>query len=225
MTEKASHVAIIIDGNRRHAKKNFWKPWEGHDKGAEKVEETIIWASELGLKELTFYALSIENLERDKEEVDKLFEIFRIWLKKLEIDKRIKEKQIKFRFIGNLSLLPEDLQEICKNLERKTEIHNKLTVNLCVAYGGKQELIEAIKKLVKSKEKITEENLKKNLWLQSEPDLIIRTGGKIRTSNFLPWQAVYSEWIFLDKLWPEFTKKDFISCLEKFEKVQRNFGK
>jgi len=225
MENKASNVAIILDGNRRYAKKNILEAWRGHEKGAGKVEETITWASDLKLKELTFYALSIENLKREKQEVDKLFELFKKWFEKARNNKRVKEKQIKFKFIGNLSLLPEDLQEICKKLEKDTENHKNLIVNFCLAYGGRQEIIEAIKKLQKSGEEITEENLKKNLLLKSEPDLIIRTGNRIRTSNFLPWQSVYSEWIFLDKLWPEFTKQDFLDCLNQFETIQRNFGK
>lgn len=225
MNNKASHIGIIIDGNRRYACKFSWQPWKGHEKGADTVENTIIWASELNLRMLSFYALSLENLKRDKEEVNKLLEIFRIWLKKIKNDKRIKEKQIKIRFIGDLSLLPEDIQEICHQLEKDTENHNNLIINFCVAYGGRQELTEAIKKLVENKQEITEENIRKNLWLQDEPDLIIRTGNRTRTSNFLPWQSIYSEWIFLDKLWPEFTKEDLISCLDKFSSVQRNFGK
>lgn len=222
---KPAHIGVIIDGNRRWAKKLLLQPWKGHEKGAETVENTIIWASELGVKMLTFYALSIENLKRDKTEIDYLFDLFRKWFKKIKEDKRIKEKQVKFRFIGNLSLLPKDLQEICSKLEKSTKEHNKFIVNFCVAYGGRQEIIESLKKLVKSKEKITEENFQKNLWLKEEPELIIRTGNRIRTSNFLPWQAAYSEWIFLEKLWPDFTKKDLQECMDKFETVQRNFGK
>jgi len=223
--QKAKHLGIIIDGNRRFAKKFSLMPWKGHEKGAENVENTIIWTSEMGIKNLTFYILSAENLKRNKEELNKLFKLFRRWFKKIKNDKRIKEKRIKFRFIGKLELLPEDIQKICEILEKNTEKHNNFTVNFCIAYSGRQELIEAVKKLAKSKQEITEENIRKNLWLQEEPDLIIRAGNKTRTSNFLPWQSVYSEWIFLDKFWPEFTKKDLTECLEKYSKIQRNFGK
>jgi len=127
--------------------------------------------------------------------------------------------------MGNLSLLPEDLQRLFMEIEEDTKNNHGLKVNFCVAYGGRQEIIEAIRKIAKNREKLTEENIGKNLWLKENPDLIIRTGGKTRTSNFLPWQSVYSEWIFLDKLWPEFTKQDLIECINNFSKIQRNFGK
>ena len=122
-------------------------------------------------------------------------------------------------------MLPEDLNKLCREIEKDTENNKGMLVNFCMAYGGRQELIEAMKKIVESKQEITEENLRKNLWLQEEPELIIRTGNRTRTSNFLPWQSAYSEWIFLEKLWPEFTKQDLIECLEKFSKMDRNFGR
>jgi len=222
---KPSHLAIIIDGNRRWAKKILLQPWKGHEKGAETVENTIMWASELDMKMLTFYALSNENLKRDKEELNHFWEISKRWFKKVKEDKRIKEKQIKFKFIGNLTLLPPDLQDLFKELEEDTEKHKGMIVNFCMAYGGRQEIVDAIKKLVENKEEVNEDTIKKNLWLQEEPELIIRTGARSRTSNFLPWQSIYSEWIFLDKLWPELTKHDMEDCIEKFENIQRNFGK
>lgn len=220
-----NHLAIIIDGNRRYARQKSLEPWKGHDFGAETVEKTIEWCSDLKIKELTFYALSLENLKRDKREVDALFSLMQRWLKKIKKDKRIKENQIKIKFAGRLHLLPVDLQQEIKEVEAQTKNHQNMLVNFCVAYGGRQELVDAVKHLLKNKEEATEENIKKNLYLHSEPDLIIRTGGHTRTSNFLIWQAAYSEWIFLSKLWPEFTRENLISCIEKFKTMQRNFGK
>ena len=225
MNSNVRHIGIIIDGNRRYAKKLLLQPWKGHDMGAERVENIIEWTSDLGIKILTIYALSTENLKREAKELEHLFGLFRKWFTKIRSDKRVKERQIKFKFIGRLELLPEDLNKLCREIEKDTENNKGMLVNFCMAYGGRQELIEAMKKIVESKQEITEENLRKNLWLQEEPELIIRTGNRTRTSNFLPWQSAYSEWIFLEKLWPEFTKQDLIECLEKFSKMDRNFGR
>lgn len=218
------HLAIIIDGNRRFAKKQALQLWKGHEFGAKTVENLLDWCKDLDIKQLTLYALSIENLQRDKKEVDYLFKLMKKQFKEFKNDKRIDENQIKIRFIGNLSLLPKDMQKICKEIENKTKNYNNHTINFCIAYSGRQELVAAINKL-KNQPTITEKDIKQALWLQDEPEIIIRTGGRIRTSNFLPWQSIYSEWFFLDKLWPEFTKKDLQDCIEQFKQRQRNFGK
>lgn len=219
------HLAIIIDGNRRYAKQKAFEVWKGHDFGAETVEKAIEWCSELDIKELTFYALSMENLKRDKIEVDALLNLMRKWFKKLKTDPRIKKNKIRIKFHGRLHLLPKDLQDLAIETENETKDHSRMVVNFCIAYGGRQELVDAVQHLVKNNLEVNEENIQKNLYLQSEPQLIIRTGGHTRTSNFLPWQSVYSEWLFLDKLWPEFTKEDLIQSIEKYKKIQRNFGK
>lgn len=216
------HVAIIIDGNRRFAKKQAKKPWEGHSSGAETVENLLDWCLELNIKETTIYALSIENLKRDKTEVDYLFKLFIKFFKRFKENKKIHENKIKIKFIGNLNLVPGDIQKLAREIEKDTENYNNYKVNFCIAYGGRQEMIEAFNKIEKP---ATEEKISNALWLKDEPDIIIRTGGQIRTSNFLPWQSIYSEWFFLDKLWPEFTKKDLIKCMEEFKIRQRNFGK
>ena len=222
---QVTHLAIIIDGNRRFAKQKALEIWRGHDFGAENVEKTIEWCVDFKIRELTFYALSLENLQREKKEVEALFNLLRKWLKKIKTDDRIQRNNVKLKFFGRLKLLPEDIQRLIQEVEFQTKDHENMTVNFCIAYGGRQELVDAIQHLTKNHLEITEENIKKNLYLQSEPQLIIRTGGHTRTSNFLPWQSVYSEWIFLEKLWPEFTKEDLIKCIEKFSKMQRNFGK
>lgn len=218
------HVALIIDGNRRYAKKNSWKPWKGHESGAENVSKLFEWCPELGINELTLYVLSVENLKRDKQELEELFKIAEKWFIQLKQDSRVKKEQFRIRFIGKLDLLPENLQKVAKELEEATKSHKNYTVNFCFAYSGRLELLEAIKKL-KNPKNVTEEDMRQALWLSSEPDLIIRTGGQLRTSNFLPWQSIYSEWFFLDKLWPEFTKQDLEECISEFHKRQRNFGK
>lgn len=222
------HVAIILDGNRRFAKRLMLEPWKGHEYGRDKVEELIDYAKSAGVNELTFYALSVENISsRPKSELMYLYNIFREVFRDMDKDK-IKKNKVRFRFIGNLELLPNDLKEQCKKLENDTKENNNLIVNFAIAYGGRQELIEAIKKILKNKinpEELDENKFEEFLYLKAEPDLIIRTGGEKRTSNFLPWQASYSEWIFMDKMWPEFEKEDFIDCIEEYKKRKRNFGK
>jgi tritrans,polycis-undecaprenyl-diphosphate synthase [geranylgeranyl-diphosphate specific] len=226
------NIAIILDGNRRFAKKLMLEPWKGHEYGREKVEELIEYATSLGIKEITLYALSVENINsRPKKELNFLYDLFRETFKEMNKEK-IKKNKIKFRFIGNLSLLPKDLNELCKNLEKDTKNNKGLQVNIALAYGGRQEITEAIKNIVKkikdntlSVDKINEDLIKDYLYISSEPDLIIRTGGEKRTSNFLAWQSAYSELIFLDKMWPEFNKQDLIECCEEYKSRKRNFGK
>jgi tritrans,polycis-undecaprenyl-diphosphate synthase [geranylgeranyl-diphosphate specific] len=221
------HVAIILDGNRRFAKKLMLEPWKGHGYGKEKVEEILDYAKEFGITELTFYTLSQENIKnRPEKELNFLYKLLRETFTTLDKEK-IQREKTKMKFIGDLSLLPEDIKSICLNLESETKDNNQFTINFCIAYGGKQELIQAIKKIIKKQidpKDLNEEIIKENLYLQSEPDMIIRTGGQKRSSNFLLWQSGYSEWFFLDKMWPEFEKQDFSNCIEEFKQRKRNFG-
>lgn len=219
------HIGIILDGNRRFAKKQNKKPGEGHEAGAKKIEELLGWAEELGIHQLTLYCFSLENFNRTKEEVNFLMNLFKVWFKKIEKDKRIDKNKIKIRFIGKKELLNKELQKVIKELEEKTKNYDNHIINFALAYGGRQEIISAIKRLIQTKKEVTEKNLQENLWLSDEPDMIIRTGGEQRTSNFLPWQSAYSEWIFLDKMWPEFTKKDLKDAIEEFKNRERRFGK
>ena len=219
------HVAVILDGNRRWAKERGLKPWEGHEEGAKTLNNFLEWAEELSIKEVTVYALSTENLDRNSQELDFLFKIFKYWFKKLANDKRIKEKGIKIRFIGDLSLVPKDVKETAEKIQKETEKYSNFIINFCFAYGGRLELVQAFNKLKAKKGEIKEEDITKALWLSDEPDLVIRTGNAMRISNFLLWQTAYSEWIFLNKMWPEFTKQDLIEAIEEFKNRKRNFGK
>jgi len=208
------HLAIILDGNRRFAKKLMLEPWRGHELGAEKIEKLLEWCKELEIRELTLYCFSLENFNRPKKE-----------FAKLKNDKRVHDNKIKIKFVGRRDLFDLELQRIIKELEEITKDYNDYKINFALGYGGRQEIVEAIKKLVENGGEINEENLKKNLWLENEPDLIIRTGGEKRSSNFLPWQSIYSEWIFLEKMWPEFTKEDLVMCIDEFNARNRRFGK
>lgn len=222
------HVGIILDGNRRFARRLMSEPWKGHEYGAGKIRELLNYFREYGIHELTLYALSVENISsRPKNELEMLFKIFRNEFRNMNL-KELKENGIRIRFIGNLKLLPEDIMNECERLEEETKKNSPFLVNFAIAYGGRQEIIEAVKRIIKSKaipSEINEETMSKNLYLQSEPELIIRTGGEKRTSNFLPWQSTYSEWIFLDKMWPEFSNKDLKECITEFSNRKRNYGK
>ncbi|HLC56671.1 MAG TPA: polyprenyl diphosphate synthase [Candidatus Nanoarchaeia archaeon] len=225
------HIGIILDGNRRFAKRLMLKPWKGHEWGAKKVEALFDWCKEYGIKELTLYAFSIENFNRPKQEFNFLMNLFRKELTRMLTDKRIDNDKIKTNFVGRLYLLPKDIQELMQKNTKRAEKYNNYIINFAVAYGGRQEVIDAAKKIAeqikKGKidiDKINEETFSKNLYNNDDVDLVIRTGGEQRTSGFLIWQANYAELIFLDKYWPEFTKKDFAYCIEEYSKRQRRFG-
>jgi tritrans,polycis-undecaprenyl-diphosphate synthase [geranylgeranyl-diphosphate specific] len=222
---KPLHVGIILDGNRRFAKKLAKDSLHGHESGADNVENLFSWCVDLGIGELTLYCFSTENFKRAETEVSYLMKIFKDRFNKFIEDKRIDENKIQIKFVGKKDMLSKELQDIMKNLENKTKNYKNYRVNFALAYGGRQEILEAVKKMIVNKEEITEENMKKNLWVENYPDLIIRTGGDRRTSNFLPWQSVYSEWFFIDKMWPEFSKEDLKNIIADFENRERRFGK
>ncbi len=229
------HLGIILDGNRRFAKKISKLSWEGHAYGANTFRNFLDWCKELGMKELTIYTLSAQNLQRSKIEVDTLIKLVKERFSYFLTDKgfvELEQDQVKINFIGRTNLLPKDIQKMIFELEEKTKDFNVFVINFAMAYGGREEIVDAVKKIVEdiasgklSKEDINTELFGGYLYLNSEPNLIIRPSGAIRTSNFLPWQSIYSEWVFIDKLWPEFTKEDLIYCLQEFSSRERRFGK
>jgi len=218
-----NHIAVIIDGNRRWAKSRGLASYKGHEEGAKILEKFLDWCKELGINETTAYILSTENLKRDALELKFLFDLFRKFFKKMK--EKAKENQAKVKFIGDLSLIPKDVKEMAESLEKETESFKERKINFCMAYGGRLELVKTFNKLKNKQGEITEEDITNSLWLKESPELIIRTGDAMRTSNFLPWQSVYSEWVFLEKCWPDFSKEDLISCIENFSNRKRNFGK
>jgi tritrans,polycis-undecaprenyl-diphosphate synthase [geranylgeranyl-diphosphate specific] len=230
-TEKM-HIAIILDGNRRYAKKLGKFPWQGHSEGAKKVKEVMDWCGELGIKELTLYTFSIENFERDEKEKKELMRLFRLSMKDLEKDKRIDERKIRIRFIGRLGMFPGEIQESMRAIMEKTKGNGNYTVNFAMAYGGRAEIVDAAKAICEKVKSglmdigdIDEDTVTENLYLSSEPDMIIRPGGEQRVSNFLIWQGNYSEWYYTEKLWPEFTKDDMIMAIEELKRRERRFGR
>jgi tritrans,polycis-undecaprenyl-diphosphate synthase [geranylgeranyl-diphosphate specific] len=235
MVEKNSipkHVGIILDGNRRFAKQLMLQPWKGHEWGAKKVRKLFGWCRETGIKELTLYAFSMQNFNRPKQEFDYLMKLFRETFTDKEYIKEIHDSKIRIRFIGRIALFPTDVYELMLKFMEETKEYNSYFVNFAMAYGGREEIIDAVKKIGRkiesgeiSDEEITEELIAKNLYLSGSPDLIIRTGGDHRTSNFLVWQSNYSEWFFLEKKWPEFEKEDLIECVNSYVNRERRFGR
>ena len=173
---------------------------------------------------MTFYVFSTENWKRPKTEINFLFNLINIYFKK-ELNNVIKNK-IKINILGQINKLPKKLKKILKNVEIKTLNNKKLTVNLALNYGSKNEIVEAIAKIKKKKIKINKLTIQKNLYTKNmpDPDILIRTGGKKRLSNFMLWQLAYSEIYFLDKLWPDFNDKDYKKIIKKFKLIKRNFG-
>jgi tritrans,polycis-undecaprenyl-diphosphate synthase [geranylgeranyl-diphosphate specific] len=230
------HVAIILDGNRRWAKYHFLANKGAHTIGADKAEQLLTWIYDLRIKITTLYVLSIENLERDKKELNDIFELLGIKLEKLYNDSRIHERQMKIKAIGNIDSLPESLKEILFKLEKETDHYDLTFLNIAIAYGGQQELVEAIRKIAYDVEKkelqisdINEQSIDSYLYTshlpQPEPDLILRTSGEKRLSGFLLWQSAYSELVFMDVFWPEFRKIDLMRAIRTFQRRRRRYGK
>ena len=230
------HVAIILDGNRRWAKYHFLANKGAHTIGADKAEQLLTWIYDLRIKITTLYVLSIENLERDKKELNDIFELLGIKLEKLYNDSRIHERQMKIKAIGNIDALPESLKEILFKLEKETDHYDLTFLNIAIAYGGQQELVEAIRKIAYDVEKkelqisdINEQSIDSYLYTshlpQPEPDLILRTSGEKRLSGFLLWQSAYSELVFMDVFWPEFRKIDLMRAIRTFQRRLRRYGK
>lgn len=225
------HMGIILDGNRRFARKLKLQPWKGHKFGADKLEKLFEWCEEYDVKELTLFTFSMENFKRPKKEVDFLMDLIINELGRIKKDPRIMEKGIRMNFVGRINLFPKKVQKSINELKELTKNNKKFVVNFCIAYGGRAEILDATKKIAEQVKKgtlnvnkIDEKVFSENLYFKSEPDLIIRTS-ESRLSGFLPWQGIYAELIFLpNKLWPEFEKKDFISCLKEYSNRKRRFG-
>lgn len=230
------HIAVILDGNRRFAKRLMLKPWMGHEWGRKKVEKLLDWCAELGISELTLYAFSVENFGRPKEEFDFILKLFKEAFVDLKtnpvINEKGKKRGIKIKFLGRIEMFPKEIQSMMRELMKMTAGNTGTIVNFCMAYGGRQEITDAARRIALDVEKgiisakdVNDETLKHYLYMAEEPDLIIRTGGEQRLSGFLLYQSSYSELFFLGKLWPEFEKEDLVQVIEEFKQRQRRFGK
>jgi len=225
------HIGFILDGNRRYAKKNNLIAHTGHQFGAENVENLFHWIQDLSIPEITLYSLSTENLKRSTHEVNALMGIFDTYFQRLRNNQQIHEQQMRVTCIGRKQYFPEQLQETIHSLEEETKEYDNYRVNFALGYSGRTEIVDGIQSLIndilenKQDSYVTESVLTSYMQLTHEPDLIIRTGGDYRTSNFLMWQSPYSEWFFVDTLWPEFTKQDLEAVISSYETRDRRFGK
>ena len=218
-------IGIIMDGNRRWAKAKGVPYLEGHRTGYFKLKDVVRWANELGIKYVTAYAFSTENWNRTPEEVKYILDLFK-WVLETEIAS-VKKDNICLRFIGDKKRFSENLQNLMDKAEKETASNTGPILLLCVSYGGRSELLEAVKGIVENREKITAEVMDKYVMTAGtpDPDMVIRTGGEMRLSGFLPWQSVYSELFFTKTLWPDLSEEEFKSLIEEFSKRKRNMGK
>lgn len=221
------HIAVIMDGNGRWAKSRLMPRSFGHSQGIERMVGLMEHALDIGVEYITVYALSTENLKRPKEELDFLFDLMRARMKGYV--RRICARGVHFKAIGDLSLLPEDLQQILKESEEETDCYKDSGkgINFAICYGARAELVRAVNIAVEKGEKVTEESLSSLLYTGGQPevDLIIRTGKEIRLSNFLLYQAAYAELYFTDKMFPEFTDAELDKAVLEYSRRTRRFGK
>ena len=219
-----NHVAIIMDGNGRWGLKNKNSRNAGHKAGLKTVEKIIKHSIKSKIKFLTLYAFSTENWKRPDSEIKYLFNLLEVFLK--EKIQQLHSNGIKIKILGNKNL-SKKLKTLLTYAEKKTSKNKKIQINLALNYGSKKEILDAIKKLIKYKKKITEENFKNNLYTKNipNPDILIRTGNTKRLSNFLMWQLAYSELFFEKKLWPDFNETDYDKIIKKYRQIKRNFGK
>ncbi len=220
-----THVGIIMDGNGRWAQKRLMPRSSGHSAGMKRMIALAQKAKDLGVKYLTVYALSTENLSRPQEELDKLYSLIRTYFIK-NVDKLIKQGAA-VKVIGDLSLLPKDVTEVIQNGVNKSPKDAEFTFIMALAYGGRSEIVNAASRAVAEGLELTEQNLSSRLYTAGvpDPDFIIRTGGELRLSNFLMWQAAYAELYFTDTLFPDFTNGKFEKALLDFSSRKRRFGK
>ncbi len=228
------HVGIIMDGNRRFARELGLEPWEGHRYGADKLEDVLEWCIDLGVKAVTVYALSTENLNRPKEELKRLFDLMEERFKALAESERIHRRKVAVRAVGRLHLLPTRVRRAIKKAERATKEYKDRFLNVAVAYGGRQEIIDAVREIAHDvkvgrlePDEIDEGTFRKYVYVGDlpDPELIIRTSGEERLSNFLLWYSAYSELYFVDVYWPEFRKIDLLRAIREFQKRERRFGR
>ena len=227
------HVAIIMDGNRRFAETTGLKPSLGHHFGTEKVKDTLDWCLELGIKNLTLYAFSTENFNREQNEVKELMDLCYTELTKAKKDSRLHKNKVKVSVIGQIGSLPDHIQKEAVNLMNQTKKYDKYNLSIAIAYGGREEIVNAVQKIAEDVKlgeidltDINQEKVASYLYTKDlpDPDLILRTSGEERISNFLLWQMAYSEFYFTDVYWPAFQKRDFLKAIQSYQQRKRRYG-
>ena len=228
------HLAVVLDGNRRFAKKLMRAPWMGHVWGSKKVREFLGWCRELGIKYATLYAFSIQNFNRPKKEFDYLMKLFEKEFRSIADPKHDAQKHgVHVRFLGRINMLPAAVQAAIRLAEKSTAKYTNYFLNIAVAYGGQEEITDAVKGLAVKVARgtlkpaaINEDLIRHSLYTDGTPypEMVLRTGGERRLSNFLLWQSAYSELVFVDKPWPQLTRSDFIGAMKEFQNRERRFG-
>lgn len=226
------HIAIIMDGNRRWAKERGLERKLGHKAGAETLEELAYFANDIGIEYLTVYAFSTENWKRTEEEVGALMLLLKSYVDKFL--KKANTNNIRIRILGDIERLDRSLKESIEKIVKESSKNTGLTLNIAFNYGGRAEIVRATKQIAEKVknheiniEDITEETFSDNLYTRGEPDpdLLIRTSGELRLSGFLLWQLAYTEFLFVDKYWPDFSKEDLLDAIKTFQERKRNIGK
>jgi tritrans,polycis-undecaprenyl-diphosphate synthase [geranylgeranyl-diphosphate specific] len=235
-TEVPEHIGVILDGNRRWASERKILPWEGHKEGAEKVKTFLKWCLELGIKTVTLYGFSTENFNRPLKEVETLMRLYEENLLEISKSEIVHENKVRISAIGRINMLPENLRSLIEKIENSTKDYNDFFLNIALAYGGRAEIVDAAKKIsLKVKENnlkiseinedVFEEFLYTSYLPKQDPDLIIRTSGESRLSNFLIWQSAYSEIFLIDVYWPDFREIDLYRTVRSYQGRFRRFGK
>ena len=228
------HLAVIMDGNRRYAENLGILPHEGHIKGKSTLENLSDWCRHLGIRHLTVYAFSLENFDRDEKELSPLMDLFEESFRSAGDDPRVHQNKVRVRAIGHREMLPDKVVKAIEYAESKTKDYNDFNYNLAVAYGGRQELVRSMEKIAEKVKdgkiipsEIDAELISSNLYTSGlpDPDLILRTSGEERISNFLLWQIAYSELYFADVYWPDMRKIDFLRAIRSFQKRKRRLGR
>ena len=232
MNRIPNHIAVIMDGNGRWAKQRGLPVVQGHKKGADTLVEIAKAAKEAGVKYMTVYAFSTENWQRSENEVTQLMDLLRQYLD--QGFKELEENDVKIMFVGERYMLAADIAEKMAKIEQKTANNGAVTLCVALSYGGRQEIVAAAKQLARQVQNgtLAPEDIDSDVFAQylytagiPDPDLMIRTGGELRISNYLPWQLSYSEFYFSDTLWPDFTKKELVKIIEEYNKRERRYGK
>ncbi len=220
---KLNHIAFIMDGNGRWGKKKGKSRNFGHLHGVQTVRNIVSACINIKIPFISFYVFSTENWKRPKSEINYLFNLISIYfLKEL---RNIIKNNIRINIIGEKNNLPNKIKKKLSEVSRKTKMNKRIVINLAINYGAHTEIVNACKKLLNKKKPLNNANIRKSLYFNCpDPDILIRTGGRKRLSNFLLWQLAYTELYFLDKLWPDFNKNDLIKIIKNFKKIKRNYG-
>lgn len=230
------HIAIILDGNRRWASSKSIERVMGHIEGANTAEELLEWCHEIGIKTITLYLLSTENLNRTSDELNELFELFTLRLDKLLSDERIIRFNVRVKALGRLELVTPRIREILEAIEIKTAGYSEHFLNIAIAYGGRTEIVDSVRKIATlvqegkiTPEEIDQKTIEHSLYTSHlpdpDPDLVIRTSGEERLSGFLLWQSAYSELVFMDEYWPDFRKIDLMRAVRTYQRRSRRYGR